>query len=113
MTGQSTPMTTRRRAAIDRATAKAHEQARQGNLPAVVYVRAWSNGVTRWRYSLSSRTNGKNVWLIDVTDNHGRLTTACDCPAIGVCWHRASVRLAHTGALRPHPPATVRPLDDR
>jgi hypothetical protein len=89
-------------ARIDRAYAKAHEQARVGNVPTAITARAWSNGVTRWRYSVASRTTGGDVWLVDLTDTHGALTTACDCPAIGVCWHRAAARLAHTGQLVPH-----------
>jgi hypothetical protein len=89
-------------ARIDRAFAKALEQARVGNLPTAITARAWSNGVTRWRYSVASRTTGGDVWLVDLTDTHGTLTTACDCPATGVCWHRAAARLAHTGTLTPH-----------
>lgn len=113
MTAQSTTMPIARRASIDRATAKAQEQGRAGNVPTVVTVRAWSNGTTRWRYSLSSRTAGGAVYLIDLTDNHGQLTTHCDCPAIGICWHRVAVRLAHRGDLTAHRPATVRPSDYR
>jgi hypothetical protein len=89
-------------ARIDRAMARAHEQARVGNVPTAITARAWSNGITRWRYSVASRTTGGDVWLVDLTDTHGTLVTACDCPAVGVCWHRAAARLAHTGLLVPH-----------
>jgi hypothetical protein len=95
-------------ARIDRAMARAHEQARVGNVPTAITARAWSNGITRWRYSVASRTTGGDVWLVDLTDTHGTLVTACDCPAVGVCWHRAAARLAHTGQLVPHRTATVR-----
>jgi hypothetical protein len=93
---------------IDRAYAKALEMARVGNVPTAISARAWSNGITRWRYSVASRTTGGAVWLVDLTDTHGTLATACDCPATGVCWHRASARLAHTGQLTAHRP--VAPL---
>jgi hypothetical protein len=92
-------MNDRRRTALDRATAKAHEQARAGNLPTVIVARAWSNGITTWRYALGSRTAGGTVYLIDLTDSNGRLTTHCDCPAMTTCWHRVAVRLAHTGII--------------
>jgi hypothetical protein len=102
-----TTMTDARQARIDRANAKAHEQARAGNLPTALAARAWSNGITRWRYSVGSRTAGGSVYLVDLTDDHGTIWTACDCPAIGVCWHRAATRLAHTGQLASYRTATL------
>lgn len=103
---QSSTITQQNR--IDRAYSKALEQARTGNVPTAITARAWSNGITRWRYSVASRTTGGAVWLVDLTDTHGTLVTACDCPATGICWHRASARLAHTGQLLAHRP--VAPL---
>jgi hypothetical protein len=101
-------MTSAQQSRIDRAYAKAHEQARAGNLPAVLHARAWSNGITRWRYSVASRITAGTVYLVDLTDDHGQLFTACDCPSVGPCWHRAAVRLAHTGQLTAYRTGSLR-----
>lgn len=99
---RATSMTISQQARIDRANAKALEQARAGNVPTALSARAWSNGRTTWRYGVASRTSGGSVWLVDLTDDHGVVTTTCDCPATGVCWHRAATRLAYMGQLTLH-----------
>jgi hypothetical protein len=92
-------MDTTRQAQIERAMSKAFEQARADNLPTLLGVRAWSNGVSQWRWSVASRTVAGVVYLITLCDDHGLLTSTCDCPAVDVCWHRAAARLAYAGRL--------------
>ena len=105
-TPQVTPEEARRRkqAAIDRATAKAHEQARSGNLP-MLLRQADEGHQSRQVWSIGSRMTAGTCYTIDLTADCDGLRTLCDCPAgttDKICWHRAAVRLAALGELQYH-----------
>ena len=99
--------------AIDRATAKAYEQARADNLPTLLRSRRTPDGDWRQVWSVGSRTVAGSVYTIDLAHDAAGIETLCDCAAAEsdrICWHRASVRLAHLGQLAYHDGATGRTL---
>jgi erythromycin esterase-like protein len=103
--------TDRRAATIARATAKAHEQARAGNLPTLLRSRFDGEAITEL-WSIGSRTTGGAVYIVDLRHDADGVTTYCECEAQHagrVCWHRAAARLAHADAIRSHrAPGVVR-----
>ncbi len=94
----------RKQAAIDRAMAKAHEQARAGNLP--LLLRQFdTDHDTRQVWSVGSRVTAGACYTIDLTADADGIRTLCDCQAGAtekICWHRAAVRLAALGELQYH-----------
>ena len=96
------PQTTRTRtpaairAVIDRALAKAREQARANNVPALLSSEVAADA-TRQRWAVSSRTVAGTVYLVDLTADADGVSTLCQCEAQHagrLCWHRAAARLA-------------------
>jgi hypothetical protein len=95
----------RRAAAIDRAVAKAHEQARAGNRPALLRHRVDADGVARQTWAVSSRSTAGTVYLVALVADGDGIHTRCDCPAGSadrLCWHRAAARLALYGEIAAH-----------
>lgn len=91
-----------RQAAIDRAIARAHEQAQAGNLPRL--LRQFHDPEqTRQVWAISSRTTGGVVYTVDLIADADGLHTHChECQAATagrLCWHRAACRLAVLGEL--------------
>ena len=95
---------TRKQAAIDRATSKAHEQARAGNLPTL--LRTFGTDFdTRQTWNVNSRVTAGQTYLIDLVADCDGIRTLCTCDAAHadrICWHRAAVRLAALGELAHH-----------
>ena len=107
-----TPRDSRQRA-IDRATAKAFEQARADNLPTLLRSRRTPDGGWQQVWSVGSRTVAGSVYTIDLAHDGAGIETLCDCAAFEaerICWHRAACRLAHLGELAYHDAATGRTL---
>jgi hypothetical protein len=85
-----------RQASIDRATARAHEEARAGHVPALLASDVTPDG-TRQVWAVISRTRAGRVYLVDLIADHNGVETLCQCEAAGanrVCFHRAAARLA-------------------
>jgi hypothetical protein len=89
---------------IDKAQAKSAEQAAAGVFPYhLSTTSAAGQIVSRW--TVPSRTTAGTHYSVSATRPAGpmdasAIRTHCDCPAIGVCWHRAHVRSAMLGAIR-------------
>ena len=95
----------RRRAMLDRSFAKSIEQVAVNNLPRVIrqnpHEAVWA---------VASRTEGGVIYLL-TQSREGEL--ACDCPADGLCWHKAHVSRAIEGIIGHHAaPARPRLLVD-
>lgn len=91
-----------RQAAIERARAKAVEQASCGNVPTLLRSRFDGAAIVEL-WSLGSRTTGGRVYLVDLRHDAAGVTTCCDCAASDadrLCWHRASARMAHNDEIR-------------
>lgn len=99
MQTQRTPIQT----SIDRATARALEQARLGNLPTLISSDA--DAAQTWQvWSVSSRTTDGSIYVVDLYADIDGLRTICSCEAgkaSRICWHRAASRLACLGDI-PH-----------
>ena len=93
-------------AAIDRATHKAHEQARTGNVPTLLRSFTSPDGLEQRQFwTVGSRTTGGVVYDVTLTADADGLKTLCHCDgatAGRICWHRAAVRLAALGELECH-----------
>ncbi len=89
---------------IDRAQGKSAEQAAANVYPYhLATTTAAGQIVSRW--TVPSRTTAGTHYSVSATRPTGPLDpatirTSCDCPAVGVCWHRAHVRAAMTGQIR-------------
>jgi hypothetical protein len=83
-----------RQASIDRATAKSVEQAAAGNLPILLRSYVNHDGEARSTWSVTSRTTGGTHYLVDALVDGNGVQTLCECPATGICWHRAHTRAA-------------------
>jgi hypothetical protein len=94
-----------RQARIDRAVAKALEQARTGNLPTLLRTYT-SDPLETWQvWSVGSRTVAGTVYLIDLKADADGLSTLCSCQAGDanrICWHRAAARMAALGEIDHH-----------
>ena len=93
-----------KQARIDRAIAKAWEQARAGNLPTLLRQHDTGHD-TKQVWSVGSRTAGGTVYTIDLAADADGISTLCDCAgseADRICWHRAATRLAALGELDYH-----------
>ena len=94
-----------RQARIDRAVAKAHEQARAGNLPTLLKSYT-TDPLETWQvWSVGSRTVAGTVYLIDLKADADGLSTLCSCQAGDanrICWHRAAARMAALGEIDHH-----------
>jgi hypothetical protein len=99
-------------ALFDRSLAKSDEQARAGNLPRLLRHNAAGDAV----FSVASRTTGGAIYLL-VAEPNG---VACDCQALGYCWHVAHVERAIAGEIgmvivqpRPLVPASAAALSGK
>ena len=100
---QRTPIQT----SIDRAIARALEQARLGNLPTLLEAHA-APLITTQVWAVSSRTTDGAVYIVDLSADVDGMLTECTCEAGKVgrpCWHRASARLAALGEIGHWEPA--------
>jgi len=101
VTAAPTMQRTREESARARAQAKAHEQARVGNVPTLIRQRFTGDALVEL-WSVGSRTQGGTVYLIDLCHDAAGVETLCDCPAADGCWHRAACRLAHADRIPSH-----------
>lgn len=109
MENATTAPRSRQQAAIDRAVARAHEQAAIGNRPRL--LRQFHDPEqTRQVWAIGSRTTGGTVYTVDLIADADGISTHChECAAASagrLCWHRAACRLAVLGEL---PAAATRP----
>lgn len=82
-------------AAIDRATARAIQQSEAGVRPVLRKSEQSRDGLsTLQRWIVPSRTTGDTFYTVTLIADCEGLTTECDCPSQGVCWHRSIVRRA-------------------
>jgi hypothetical protein len=91
-------------ATINRAIARAHDQARAGNLPALLSSDVRPEA-TRQTWAITSRSLAGAVYLVDLVADCTGVDTHCQCEASHagrICWHRAAVRLALFGDIGHH-----------
>ncbi len=110
VTNVAQPTTSRtpeqRQAAIDRATAKALEQARAKNIPTLLRKHTSRDGLqTTAVWNVSSRITAGTIYLVDMTADCDGIRTLCSCDGASagrICWHRSAVRLAVHGDIPHH-----------
>ena len=86
----------KRQAAMDRAIARAHQQAAAGVVP-LLLATTFTGGAIAETWSVPSRTSD-SLYRVVLTHTAEAIVTACDCQAGRegrVCWHRGLARLAH------------------
>jgi len=91
-------------AAISRANAKAFEQARAGNVPALLTSDVTA-AATRQTWAVSSRTVAGVVYVVDLVADSAGVSTHCQCEAQHagrICWHRSATRAALFGDIGHH-----------
>lgn len=101
MSAQTTSPRERQQQAINRAMDRAHDAARAGARP-VLTATSFDGTAIHETWAVASRS-GNGTYAVSLThsrdDGDDIIQTACTCPAVGICWHRACVRLAHQDAI--------------
>lgn len=115
-TAQRSLTAAQKQAIIDRALAKAHEQARAGNLPSLLRQHnALDNLSTTQVWTVGSRTTGGVIYRVVVTADGDGISSLCECEAAHsgrICWHRAACRMAALGELPQAAPVAATPVAD-
>lgn len=89
------------RTSINRSLDKAHDQARAGNVPTLVAAELLPDAIHE-TWTVTSRTDGRTIYTVDLLHSRAGIETLCDCPAAVAgrcCWHRGAARLAHQDAI--------------
>lgn len=95
---------------INRAMDKAHDQARNGNLPTLVATELVT-GAIHETWMVDSRTHRGTTYTVSLCHDCESIRTSCICPAGQsgkCCWHRALARLGHTDSIAINRTTTVR-----
>ena len=85
-----------RQASMDRAVARAHQQAGAGVVP-LLLATTFTGGSIAETWSVPSRTSDA-LYRVTLAHTAEAVVTTCDCQAGAagrLCWHRGLARLAH------------------